>query len=179
MKSVALAVVASLVAPSMSFAAQTPVNHSWSTVRKWKAGAEVTVQTRTSESRRRYFISADDEGITLLNLSSIGLPSGVATALRQAASESPDHFSMADGVTFKFDEHASLSKAGLFVANQKIAEYGDVVERIARADVDTGVVFVDLKKGWSNTRQIMATLGVIVLAPVVIYAVACGTMGCD
>jgi len=179
MKSVAFAVIASLLAPSMSFAAQTPVNDSWSTVRKWKPGAEVTVQTRSSESRRRYFISVDDEGVTLLNLSSVGLSSGVARALRQAASESPDHFAMADGVTFKLDEHASLSKAGLFVASQKIAEYDEVVERIVRKDVEAGTVVLDVKKGMPVGKQLLITLGVIVVSPIVIYAIACAAKRCD
>jgi hypothetical protein len=118
-------------------------------------------------------------GVTLLNLSSVALPSGVSAALRQAASESPDHFSMAEGVTFKLGDRAALSLTGLFIGNQKIAEYDEAVERVARADVDAGTVFLDLKKGWSSQRQILVTLGIIVAAPVVLYALACATKGCD
>jgi hypothetical protein len=138
MKSVAFAVIASLLAPSMSLAAQGTPNEPWSRIHKWNPGAEVTVQTRNSELRRRYFISVDDDGVTLLNLSDVALPLDVTRVLRQAVGDSPDHFSMAEGVTFKLGERASLSLAGLFVQNQKIAEYDQVVQRVARTDVDAG-----------------------------------------
>ncbi|HET9834567.1 MAG TPA: hypothetical protein VFP91_22745 [Vicinamibacterales bacterium] len=139
----------------------------------------MTLQTRNAELRRRYFISVDDEGVTLLNLANVALPPDVARVLRQAVSESPDHFSMAEGVTFKLGNRAALSLAGLFIGNQKIAEYDRVVERVARNDVDAGTVFLDLEKGWSNTKQIMVAFGLLFAGMASTVLIVCAAQRCD
>jgi hypothetical protein len=52
---VVFALLASLATPSVSFAGQVRPSQSWSEVRGWKPGWEVTASTR-SDSRRGYII---------------------------------------------------------------------------------------------------------------------------
>jgi hypothetical protein len=116
--------------------------------------------------------------MTFLNVSGIPLRSDVVRTLRHAIVEHPDYFPVADGVTLKLDDRVSLSSVGLFVADQKVAEYDHIVERIARTDVEAGTVLLDVKKGWSNTRQIMVALGIWALAGIATVAIACAAQGC-
>jgi hypothetical protein len=180
---VVLALIASLAMPSASFAAQersgTPqrgsASPSWSTIRSWDLGAEVTVSTSRSESNRRYLIGVDDAAIALLDISGPRLPAGAAKLLRRQAKEHPEYFLEPDGKTIALDDHMSFNTSGLFVADQKVAEFGQIVERIPRAEVEGGTVFLDVKRGMRVSTQILIVLGVVVLAPPVIYAIACAT----
>jgi hypothetical protein len=171
----ALALIASLVVPSVSVGAQET---SWSQIRTSKSMAEVTVRTSRSEPGRRYFIRADDDAITLLDVSNPAIPSGVAKSLRHTIAEHPDFLPLPDGKSIAFDDgRASLDTSGLLVAGRKIADYDQVVERIARVDVETGAVALDINKGWPPGKQILVVLGAIVATPIVIMAIACAR-GC-
>jgi hypothetical protein len=177
---VVFALLASLATPSVSFAGQVRPGQSWSEVHRWKPGWEVTAWTTTrSDSRRGYIISTDDTGMLLLNVSGVELRADVIRTLRHAIVEHPDYFPVADGVTLRLDDRVSLTSVGLFVADQKVAEYDQIVERIARTDVDAGTVVLDVKKEWSKTRQILVTVGLIYLAGAVIIGIACASKGCD
>jgi hypothetical protein len=175
---VVFALLASLATPSVSFAGQVRPSQSWSEVQGWKPGWEVIASTR-SDSRRGYIISTDDTGMTFLNVTGVALRSDVIRTLRHAIVEHPDYLPVADGVTLRLDDRVSLTSVGLFVADQKVAEYDQIVERIARTDVDAGTVVLDVKKEWSKTRQILVTVGLIYLAGAVIIGIACAAKGCD
>jgi hypothetical protein len=166
------ALIASLAAQSASLAAQ---ERTWSKVRNWRTGAEVTVRTSHPEPIRRHFIRADDDEATLLNLFDPALPSDVAKLLRRTIVEHPDYFPAPEGKTFQLDSRVSLGADGLFVAGQKIAEYDQVVERILRADVEGGAVSLEVKRGWSTSKQILVTLGAVWAAGALIAII--GTAG--
>jgi hypothetical protein len=160
---VVLALIGALVAPSMSLAAQDssstpqhyrPATRSWPVIRSWEPGVEVTMWMPGSELHRRYFITADDAAITLLNVSDAKLPSGVARLLLRKSVEHAEYFPVPDGTTFKLDDRVTLTTSGLFVADQKVAEYSQVVERFARTDVENGTVSVDnapVKRGMATS----------------------------
>jgi hypothetical protein len=175
MKSLAFTLIATLLTPSMSFAQGG--GPTWSAVHKWKPGAEATV-TAHGIVGKRYFIAADDSGVTLLNVS-YGVPAHVAKLLRHAAAEQPERFPVREGVTFVLDERASITSAGLFVAGQKIAEHDRIVERIQRNDVETGAVFLVVNKEWSITKQVLITLGVAVLSGISAMLIVCAAGRCD
>jgi hypothetical protein len=83
----------------------------------------------------RYFVSADDSSLTVLNLSDPALPAAAARALRQIASQ---HRGFLDGAvrggTFIVGD-VRLAAAGVFVSDQKIADLRDIVETTARTEV--------------------------------------------
>ena len=172
----ALTLIVTLMTPSMSLAS-TETLQSWSKAHNWEPGSEVTVRMASSDLRRRYFISTDDTGMMLLNVSDVALPPGVASSMRQVIVKHPDYFPLRDGITVKFDDRASLATDGLFAAGQKVAEYDQVIERISRSDVEAGVVLLDVKKGMPAGKQLLITLGILAISPGVIYAIACAR-GC-
>jgi hypothetical protein len=169
-----LALIASLSAPSVSFAAP---QGAWSEVRSARAGNEVTVRAPSSDRGGRYFIRADDDAVMLLNASDPALTAGVVRLLRRFVVEHPDYFPIPEGRTHRLDNHVFLDTSGLVVDGRKLANYDEVVERIARADVEGGAVSLDINKGWPPAKQILVVLGAIVATPVVIMAIACAR-GC-
>ena len=177
MKSLALTLIVTLITPSMSFA-QTGAPHSWAALHHWKPGSEVTV-TIHGVVERRYFIAADDAGITLLNVSGIGLPAHAAKLLRLAATEESQRFPIPEGATLMLDASTSLTSSALLVEGKKIAEYGQVVERIERNDVETGAVFVTVSNEWSIRKQVLVTLGVAVLSGISAMLIVCTAGRCD
>jgi len=137
------ALVLSLLTPSLSFAGQARPTQSWPDVHNWKPGWEVTESTSSSEMRRLYFMSADDTGMTLLDVSSLALPAHAVRTLRHAIAEHPDYVPVPNGVTFKLDDQVSLTSVGLFVRDQKMADYDQIIVRIERVDVERGTAFIE------------------------------------
>jgi len=173
------ALIVSTAAPSVSVAAQenrTPEN-IWSTIRWLKPGTEVTLRTSRSGSNRRYFIRADDDAITLLNVSDPSVPSDVAKLLRRKIAEHPDYFPLPTGRTIALDSRVYLSTSGVVVAGQTIAEYDRVVERIPRPDVEGGAL--EVEPSASIAKQILLTIGVAVAAGIALIIIECKTKGCD
>jgi hypothetical protein len=170
------ALTASLAMPSVSVGAQ---EKTWSKIRTWKPLAEVTLRTSRSGPDRRYFIRADDDAITLLNVSNPTIPAGVARSLRRTIAEHPDYLPLPDGKSIAFDARASLDASGLFVAGQQIAEYDQVVERIPRAEVEGGAVSLEVNPGWSTSKQILVTLGAVFAAGASIVIIGCVVQGCS
>jgi hypothetical protein len=99
----------------------------------------------------------------------------VAKPLRRTIVEHPDYFPAPGGKTFQLDGRVTLGANGLFVAGQKIAEYDQVVERILPADVDGGAVSLEVKRGWSTSKQILVTLPAVWAAGALIAII--GTAG--
>jgi hypothetical protein len=174
------ALVSSLITPSLSFAGQTAApTQPWSEVHAWKPGWEVTAVTAKSDLRHGYFIAADAAGLTMLSVSGVALRADALKTLRRAIVEHPDYFPVPDHVTFKLDERVSLGSDGLFVGGQKVAEYDEIVRRIARTDVEAGTVVLNVTKEWSNARQIMVTLGLAIAAGMTTMLIVCAAQRCD
>jgi len=60
-----------------------------------------------------------------------------------------------------------LRSTGLFVADQKIADYNQIVEEVPRVDVENGVVFIGkarVRKGMTTSRKKLLAIGIPVLA---------------
>jgi hypothetical protein len=176
---VVFALIGSLMMPSMSVAGQEGASRSWSTIRHWEPGTEVTVRTPAFEQHRRHFIAADDAAITLLNLSGAGLPPNVAKPLLRIVVEHPEYFPVPDGKTVVLDKRVSLDSSGIFVSGQKVAEYSEIVERIARTDLEGGTVLVGASKGMSVSAQFWIGIALGFGLPAVIYSVACAVRRCD
>jgi hypothetical protein len=107
----------------------------WSRVRTVEPGREITVTIRGSQAAKRYFVSADDVGLTVLNLTDPTLPAAAARWLREIALQHREYFGRAaKGETFLLD-NLRLTSAGVLVAHRKVADLQHVVETGARKEV--------------------------------------------
>jgi hypothetical protein len=121
-----------------------PTESNWSRVRNVRSGTEVIVTVRgwSSDGRRsvalddRYVVLVNDSGLTLLSLASTRLPGSAAAVLRDVASNHPDYFPAAQqGRGYLLKNNVRIGPAGVFMGGRRVAELGQVVEGIPRADV--------------------------------------------
>ncbi len=107
----------------------------WARVRTLQQGRAITVTSRGSQSATRYFLSADDSGLTVLNLTDPTIPAAAARTLRELASRHGEYLEgAATGRTFLLD-NLRLESARVFVGNRKVADLNDLIETRARQDV--------------------------------------------
>ena len=158
---VAVVLTMSVAVAPLSVIAQEQGSDEWSKIRALEAGTEVVVRTAGSAPRIRYFVAADNEMVTLLNVVDPSLPPDVAKLLRRATVEHPRYFgaSQSPGATFVLDKQVVLRSTGLFVAHQKVADYNQIIEQVARADVENGVVLMGKAPMETSTKVL---LGVVI-----------------
>jgi hypothetical protein len=108
----------------------------WRLVRKLEPGTEVIVAVQGSTPGQRYFVAADDRGLTLINVDDPSLPRAVTEVLRDVASDHPGYFQAAQrGETLVLGKTVRVARDGVFLADRRVADLGQVVERLARGDV--------------------------------------------
>jgi hypothetical protein len=108
---------------------------NWSRVAQLAPGAELVVTTRGAQPRTRHFAAADELVLIVLNLAHPALSPESRRVLRDLASQRPEYFvAMQKSGTFGQDD-VRIGRDGLFVANTRIADFEEVVERITRSDV--------------------------------------------
>jgi hypothetical protein len=115
---------------------------AWSKVRQLAAGTPLTVTTRGGSAGARYVLSVDDTTLRVLNTSTPGLSAEATDSLRRTASEHPSAFAVAPHTSLMLDNQAVLGSSGLFVGDHKVADYNQIVQEIARVDVENGVVLL-------------------------------------
>jgi hypothetical protein len=165
-------------------AAGTPSESDWSRVGELAPGAEIAVTIRGSPSGSRYFVRTDQSAITVLNLTGPTLPDTARRALRELASRGLLAGIQQSG-TLQQDK-VSVGRDGVFVANRRVADLGQVVTTIARTDVATirgpvvarGSVLGTVLGGWLGfSIGVVPALGgasAAVAWPVLIGSVAAG-----
>lgn len=136
-----------------------PAGPCWSRVRELAPGAEIIVTVKGSPPGRRYFAAAatksstlppfrparpsivkvppfDEPDLTVLNVADPMLPAEVRDVLRAVASSHPDYFLAAqNGGQSVLEKSVRMGPDGVFVADRRVADLGQIVERIARADI--------------------------------------------
>ena len=150
---------------------------NWSRVRKLAPGTAITLTIRSAPAARRYLVSADESGIAVLNVADPTLPPAVRRVLLDTASNHSDYFAGAqNGGRFLLDNDVSLVSDGVFVAGQKVADLGLVVEKTARTDV------VEVRG--ESARRHPAAWGALIGAAIgagvegVSIGAGCGSDGC-
>jgi len=120
----------------------TSEQSQWARVRRVTPGTAVVVAVATAggidatdQILRRIFLSADDSGLTLLNLTQPALPAAAARSLREIAAQHPGFLEGAARGGVYVIGHVRLNGAGVFMADRKVADLGDVVETRSRQDV--------------------------------------------
>jgi hypothetical protein len=112
-----------------------PTFSDWSRVRELDASTEIAISVRQAPPVTRYFVTADEARMIVLNLSSPDLPSAASRRLRDLSVRRPDVFATLATTGGVAQDDVRLGRDGLFLANRKLAEFGQVVEDIPRADV--------------------------------------------
>ena len=108
----------------------------WARVQRLAPATLVTLTVCGSQSGVRYVVLANEDDLTVLNLASAALPPAVKSVLLDVASKQPQFFEAARaGDRFILNGNVRLGPDGVFVADRKVADRGQVIERIARGDV--------------------------------------------
>ena len=114
----------------------TPAESNWSRVRDLAPGTDIVVTVKGSLSAQRYLVAGNESDLSVLNLTDTTLPAAAKKALRDIASHRPESFSAAQkGEMFVVKKNVRMGPDGVFVADEKVADLGQVVEHIARTDV--------------------------------------------
>ena len=107
----------------------------WARLRTIDAGQDIGVTVRNSARVVRTHVMADDRGLTVLNLVDPPIPSHVAAVLRETTSRHRDYFErVANGGTVVVD-NIRLTRSGVFVGDERVAEFDRVLTTIPRRDV--------------------------------------------
>ena len=107
----------------------------WSRVGRLQAAAEITVTPKRASPVRRYFVTADDSRLVVLNLAVASLPSSAAHTLRDMAAQHPDHILAAQKTGAFRQNNVRVGRDGVFVSDRKIAELDEIVESVPRDHV--------------------------------------------
>ncbi len=113
-------------------------NRKWERLRKLEPGTELEVTVRGVELGTRYFILADESGITALNVTAGTLPRRARGMLRDMASKNPKYFAVGAVFSASVNKNVRVGPEGVFVADQKVADLEQLVERIDRTDIESG-----------------------------------------
>jgi hypothetical protein len=112
-----------------------PPPWNWSRVGEIAPAAAIAVTTKGSPAGSRYFVRADEAGVTVLNLTDPALPGAATRVLRRMASQRPENFAaMQESRTFEEDT-VRVGRSGVFVSDRKVADFERVVETLSRNDV--------------------------------------------
>ena len=124
---------------SQNAAKPTHQDAAWAHVRSLKAGSEILLSTRAIPSRRRYFISADQTTLNVLNLSSVPLSGDPIDRLLKMAAARPELFVAASPgeASVGVDGPLEIQSGSVIYKGRVIASMGQLIETVARADVTT------------------------------------------
>lgn len=122
-----------------------PAHSNWSRVRRLEAGTEIVVVRNRIALPHRSFVRADDTELTILNLTDRTLPPAAVKMLRALMANHPAYFVRQHSVV---DGNIRIGPAGLFVADRKVAEFGQIVEFIPRTDVTAVTLSAKTRGSW-------------------------------
>jgi hypothetical protein len=83
------------------------------------------------------------------------------------------------GKKIMLDDGVTVGSSGVLVGGKKLIDYDQMVEQIARADVEGGAVFLEgpIKRPIPRWGKVLIL--VAATFPVWIFPVICATSGCD
>jgi hypothetical protein len=123
-------------AARLTGASRPPDDSAWSRVRELEPGIEIAVTMKGSPPRQQHFLAGDESSLTVLNAAAMDISSSVKQVLVDTASDHPIYFVLAQqGKTFPLDGDVRLTREGIFVGDQKVADLEQIVVQTARASV--------------------------------------------
>ena len=108
---------------------------NWSLVRSLAPGTDVIVTVRGSQPGKRYVVHSDESDLTVLNVADPTLPPAATHLLLDVVAHHPKYFQDTQTAGGFLDNNVRVGREGVFVANRKVADLGQVVETISRNDV--------------------------------------------
>jgi hypothetical protein len=121
-------------ANEIPYGTESPLSN-WSRVSQLTPGSEVVVTLNGSAPVTRYFVYSNQTTLTVLNLAQPALPSASVRVLRGLARNRPENLAALESSGGLMEGDVRVGRDGIVVANHKVAELGQVVEKIARDDV--------------------------------------------
>jgi hypothetical protein len=113
-----------------------PVDSQWSRVRKLAPGTELIVIVKGAQRPNRYFVVEIESDLTVLNVDDAALTSAARDVLRRSCFHPSGIFSgRAKRRTVCVRERRAHGADGVFVADRKVADLAQVVERYGRSDI--------------------------------------------
>jgi len=106
----------------------------WSRVPLLATSTRVWVTVHGVQYSSRYFVTADETVLTVLNLVDPSLPSDVRRVLSSLARRQPSYFAVDRPQVF-VDGNVRVDPDGLFVSGQKVSTFERLVERFARSEI--------------------------------------------
>jgi hypothetical protein len=161
---------------------QSQSSDIWLRLRTLEPGTAITVTVQGSPPGKRYVVLADEASLIVLDLAYPGLPTAAARILRDMATSHPEYFAEVHARVFG-DRDLRVGPSGVFLADQKVAELEQVVERISRTDVEAGTSIIVTRQVRALPRGAKIALGagigvaVCFVVPVCRYVVFCH--GCN
>jgi hypothetical protein len=117
-------------------AQRQPDDSEWSRVRELDPGAEIAVTVEGSPPGQRYFIAGDASSLTVLNVAESDISAAVKQLLVETASDHPIYFVLAQqDKTFLLSGNVRLTREGIFVGDQRVAELERLVVHISRVSI--------------------------------------------
>jgi hypothetical protein len=140
----------------------------WSRLGRLEPGTAITVTVQGATPSKRYIVSTNEANLILLDLTHQGLPRAAARILRDMATSHPEYFASVEAQVF-MERDLRIGPSGVFLADQKVADLGQVVERISRTDIETGtsiaVTSPELPKGAKVALGVGIGVGICFLVP--------------
>jgi hypothetical protein len=136
----------------------------WSRVGELAAGTEIIVTTRDSRPEKHRLLHVEEGGLKLLSPVA-ALPAAVRGALVDTARNHPEYLIAAQrDMSFQLTKDTRLTRGGVFVGDNEVADLDQVIATVARSDVVE--ISVLRKHVGSHARRgalIGAAVGAIVL----------------
>jgi hypothetical protein len=130
-------------------------NASWKAVRNLDPARPIVITTAAATVTRT-FVAADDTTLTVLNLSKPGLSETSRRQLLALARAKPLALAGAADGSAKVFEAFRLAPDGVFLHDVKVAEPGELIERVPIGDVLT--ITASVRRG-SAAAAVLGTLG--------------------
>jgi hypothetical protein len=108
---------------------------NWRRVRGLAPGTEIILTIHGSQLGTRFVVLADDSQLTVLNITGQMIPTAARKVLLDLVSRHPAYFAADDKRETFVTENVRVAPDGVFMADRKVADLGQVVEKIARHDV--------------------------------------------
>jgi hypothetical protein len=112
-----------------------PAGSGWTRVRVLTPGTAISITTTDSWRSPRNFLAADDDSVTVLDVTDPTLPRAARHALSAMAARQPQCLLASQGNTCVV-ENLRVGPDGVFVGPRKIADLEHFVRRLARTDVN-------------------------------------------
>ena len=137
--------VTSLPAPAWAQGTQQAnAARPWPGVQALEQGTEILFTDARTRASERYVLAVDGDSLRVLNLTDTTLPASLADTLRSIASQHPEYFvqAAADGTVAM--GRVLLTKAGVFVGDDRVVELQRIVQIHSRRD---GAEIARLRRG--------------------------------